>query len=193
VQAPTDTSGSWFQKNVVDNPWLEGAAGLATMIPVVGGAINGVWQGGRAAYHAAHGNYGKAAEAGAWAGLGLVPGGGVARGAKLGIGGVKALRAGNTFRTGVNAVRGAEASAKLAAPAVGFGAKAIGAGKGIAGGALDMGAAAGVGAALPNYGGGSHYAAANAAVKPVTDLASYGDNMLSQGIAENRARAAALK
>jgi hypothetical protein len=192
VQAPTDTSGSWFQKNVVDNPWLEGAAGLATMIPVVGGAINGVWQGGRAAYHTAQGNYGKAGEAAAWAGLGLVPGGGIARGAKLGFNGVKAMQAGNTFRTGVNAVRGAEAAAKWAVPtakSVGFGAKATGVGKSIAGGALDMGAAAGVGAAIPNYGGGSEYAANNAAVKPVTDMASYGANMISQGIAENRARA----
>lgn len=184
--APKDTSGSWFQKNVVDNPWLEGAAGLATAIPVIGGAINGVWQGGRAAYHASQGNYGKAGEAAAWGALGFVPGGGIARGAKLGMGGVKALRAGSTFGKGVQAVRAAAPIAR----APGFAGAMKATGKQLGGTAVDVAAAAGVGAALPNYGPGSEHAAAGAAAAtpPVTDLSSYGANMLSQGIAANKAR-----
>jgi hypothetical protein len=192
VKAPTDTSGSWFQKNVVDNPWIEGAAGLSTMIPGIGGVINGAWQGGRAAYHTAQGNYGKAGQAAAWGAAGFIPGGAVLRGAQLGLGAAKAVKAGQTAMSGVKAVRAAGEAAKWAVPtaqSVSRGAKTVGFGKSLAGGALDVGAAASIGAAIPNYGPGSQYAANNAAVKPVTDMASYGANMLSQGIDENRNRA----
>lgn len=198
VQAPTDTSGSWFQKNVVDNPWIEAAVGVGTAIPFIGAVPNAIWQGGRAAYHTTQGNYGKAAEAGAWGAAGFIPGGAIARGAQLGMAGAKAVRAGTqvagavnkgvhaakTFNTGVQAAR--LLPAVKAGPGFVNGAKHFG--KQMAGGALDMGAAAGIGAAIPNYGGGSQYAADNAAVKPVTDMASFGDNMLTQGIAENRKR-----
>jgi hypothetical protein len=49
-------------------------AGAAGMIPGIGGAINGVWQGGKAIYHTATGQYGKAAEDVAWGVAGFIPG-----------------------------------------------------------------------------------------------------------------------
>ncbi len=119
AQAPA-AQPSWLQKNVIDNPWLEGAAGLSSLIPVVGGGINGAWQGTRAAYHTAQGNYGKAGEAAAWGAAGLVPGGAVLRAGKLGLGGIKALRAGNTLAHGVQTANAAAKAAPVVRGARGF-------------------------------------------------------------------------
>ena len=62
-------------------------AGGLGMIPVAGGIINGVWQGGKAIYHTATGQYGKAAEDVAWGAAGFIPGaamaGAVGKGARL--------------------------------------------------------------------------------------------------------------
>lgn len=62
-------------------------AGAAGMIPVVGGFVNGAWQGGKAIYHTATGQYGKAAEDVAWGAAGFIPGaaaaGAAAKGARL--------------------------------------------------------------------------------------------------------------
>lgn len=142
-QAAAATQPSWLQRNVIDNPWIEGAGALSSMIPVIGGGINGAWEGTRAAYHAAQGNYGQAAEAAAWGATGFIPGGAVARGAKLGFGGLKALRAGGTLAHGLQAAHAAEAAMPAAKGAFGL-AKSIG------GQALDAAAITGVGAALPN-------------------------------------------
>lgn len=144
VNAPAPQR-SWMQRSVIDNPWLEGAAGLSSLIPVVGGGLNAAWQGTRGAYHAAQGNYGQAAEAAAWGAAGFIPGGAVARSAKLGLAGAKSLRAGNAFRQGVNAVRAADALA----PAVkGFRAGAKQTLKGVPGMAADSVAISTLGGAL---------------------------------------------
>ena len=76
-------------KGMSDNFELAGdmVAGAAGMIPGVGGIINGVWQGGKAIYHTATGQYGKAAEDVAWGAAGFIPGaamaGAVGKGARL--------------------------------------------------------------------------------------------------------------
>lgn len=136
-------NGSWIQRNIVDNPWLEGAAGLASFIPGVGGLANAGWEGMRGAYHTAQGNYGKAAEAAAWGAAGMIPGGAAVRGLKLGAGAIKGVRVGEGIAHGIQAVRAAEAAAPAAKGALGL-VKRFG------GSALDTVGAAGLGAALPN-------------------------------------------
>lgn len=92
--------------------WGDIAAGLTSFIPGAGGVVNGLWQGGRAAYHAATGNYGRAAESLAYAGLGFVPGAvaaaqgakGLGMAARLGGTATRAGRAATTVGTGYQRV-----------------------------------------------------------------------------------------
>ena len=62
-------------------------AGGLGMIPGVGGIANGLWYGGKAIYHGATGQYGKAAEDVAWGAAGFIPGasmaGAIGKGARL--------------------------------------------------------------------------------------------------------------
>ena len=69
--------------------WADTAAMGASFIPVVGGAINGIWNTGRAIGHAAQGDFGKAGEKMLYAGAGLIPGGAAA--AKLSVGAAKGV------------------------------------------------------------------------------------------------------
>lgn len=57
----------------------------ASFIPVIGGAINGIYNTGRAIGHAAQGDWGKAGEKMLYAGLGLIPGGAVAGKGAVGV------------------------------------------------------------------------------------------------------------
>jgi hypothetical protein len=176
----TPNQGSWLQRNVIDNPWLEGAAGLASFVPVVGGAINAGWQGVRGTYHAAQGNYGKAAEAAAWGAAGLIPGGGAARIAKLGMGGAKALRAGQPIATGL-------AAARAAAPATGRLAT-IGRAADRVATPLAVGmTGSAIGGQLPNYGAGGAQAPDARYGAPVNSFSSYADNLMAQGVDSVRA------
>jgi hypothetical protein len=105
-----------------NNPYsIEKAAGFwdtmdnlsmaASFVPVVGGAINGIYNTGRAAGHALQGNYGKAAEHGVYALAGLIPGGAAA--ARLGKGAVMAGKA----VQGANVAAKASTAARMAGSA----------------------------------------------------------------------------
>lgn len=178
--AKAPEQGSWMQRNIIDNPWLEGAAGLASFVPVVGGAINAGWQGVRGTYHAAQGNYGKAAEAAAWGAAGLIPGGGAARIAKLGVGGMKAMRAGKPIAAG------AMAAARAYKPVAAAGRMAT-LGKNVAAPlAIGMGGSA-VAEQLPNYGAGGEQAPDAKYGAPIDSFSSYADNLMSQGVDSVRA------
>lgn len=78
------------------------AAGAASFVPGIGGAINGIYNGGRSLYHLFSGNKGKAAESAAYALAGLIPGGiAAAKGAKgLSMAGRAAQAAGQYGRAG---------------------------------------------------------------------------------------------
>jgi hypothetical protein len=88
-------------------------AGAAGMIPGVGGIVNGVWQGGKAIYHTATGQYGKAAEDVAWGAAGFIPGaamaGAVGKGARLA----------SKVPTVARAISAASPALKAAQPALG--------------------------------------------------------------------------
>lgn len=70
---------------------MDAASLGASFIPVVGGAINGIYNTGRAVGHAVQGDWGKAGEKMLYAGLGLIPGAAVA--GKGAVGAAKGLSA----------------------------------------------------------------------------------------------------
>lgn len=178
IRAPEQTP--WLQRNIIDNPWIDGAFTLGSFIPGIGGALNAGWQGTRGLYHLANHNYGQAAEAAAWGAAGLIPGGAAAKLGRMGMGGVKALRAGESVIAGVNAAR-------KAAPTVGR----LGRIAGIAG---DVGmhtgigfAAPGIASKLPDRGQGMAQSADRLRYgAPVTDFSSYGNNLMQQAIDQQR-------
>ena len=96
-------AGFW---NTMDNLSM-----AASFVPVVGGAINGIYNTGRAAGHLVQGNYGKAAEHGVYALAGLIPGGAAA--ARLGKGAVMAGKA----VQGANVAAKASTAARMAGSA----------------------------------------------------------------------------
>lgn len=120
---------------------MDTAAGLAGLIPGVGGVINGAWQGGKSLYHLSQGNKGKAAEAAAWAAAGFVPG--AALGKTVG---QAALGAGRMARVGATVGKTMAPVTKAMAPigsavqtgrtalgATHFGQQAVRAGQAVAG------------------------------------------------------------
>ena len=100
-------AGFW---NTMDNLSM-----AASFVPVVGGAINGIYNTGRAAGHLVQGNYGKAAEHGVYALAGLIPGGAAA--ARLGKGAVMAGKAVQGANVAAKAVQGANVAAKASTAA----------------------------------------------------------------------------
>lgn len=93
-------------------------AGAAGMIPGVGGIVNGVWQGGKAIYHTATGQYGKAAEDVAWGAAGFIPGaamaGAIGKGARAIPGVTRALSAAKPALQAATATRAGVIAAKAA-------------------------------------------------------------------------------
>lgn len=161
-----------------------------SMIPVVGGIANGLWQVGRGAYNASQGNWGAAAGNLGWAAAGLIPGlGAGAKGVGLAAKGIKAAQGMNAAtRVGrvANTVGNAAQRAGTAINAVGAkgvmhaGGKRIGSAQPwrgfntpqITGGKLALGTGAmavpmAAEAALPNYGQQATEAAATQAATPM--------------------------
>lgn len=99
---------NWFD-NVMENPWVQGAALGASFIPVVGNAANAVFQGVDMARNLANGDRGKAMANAAF----MIPGVGAA--AKLGKGAVMGARAAQTAGAAgkaVGAYKGAQTAAQ---------------------------------------------------------------------------------
>ena len=117
---------------------MDTAAGLAGLIPGVGGVINGAWQGGKSLYHLAQGNKGKAAEAAAWAAAGFIPGAALSKTvgqAALGAGRMARIGAtvGKTMAPITKPIGNAVQAGKAAVGNTGFGQQAIRAGQAVAG------------------------------------------------------------
>lgn len=116
-QTPADPVGgkpapvrknNWFD-NVMENPWVQGAALGASFIPVVGNAANAVFQGVDAIRNTVNGDYGKAMGNVAF----MIPGVGAA--AKLGKGavtGARAAQAAGAAGKAVGAYKGAQTAAQ---------------------------------------------------------------------------------
>jgi hypothetical protein len=116
-QTPADPVGgkpapvrknNWFD-NIMENPWVQGAALGASFIPVVGNAANAAFQGVDMARNLAKGDYGKAMGNAAF----MIPGVGAA--AKLGKGAVTGARAAQTAGAAgraVGAYKGAQTAAQ---------------------------------------------------------------------------------
>lgn len=96
---------------------MDTVAGLSSLVPGVGGIVNGVWQGGKSLYHLATGQKGKAAEDALWAAAGFIPGGGLGAAGK---GATMLAKVPGLLRAGqaVSAGRGALAATRLGGAAL---------------------------------------------------------------------------
>lgn len=112
---------------------MDVATGLAGMIPVAGGLINGAWQGGKSLYHLAKGNKGKAAEAAAWAAAGFIPGAALGKTVgKAALGAGRMARASAGLARATAPITNAAVAGKAAVGGTNFGRQAIRAGQAVA-------------------------------------------------------------